>query len=537
MEKGNIFPIILLFFILTGLGYLASFQKLDPDFGWHFRTGSLILEKGVPEVDWYSYPMSNFPWINHEWLTDILIYKIYSLFGFHFTLLFFIILVSLAFIILIKPSAFWDFLIPVLIGYWACLGFLGIRSQLLTIFFIAILWKILREFLDSNSRSIYLCPILFVIWVNLHGGFFVGLFLLFLILILELFKKTSFFQKLLSWRFFSQQSFQPQPFKKISILFIILILSFLATFINPYEPRIYEEIFRTIGDQFLRFHIAEWLPLFSTDSLPIFTILYTSLFWGLFILFRRKIDFTYSIILPVFFVFALLSQRHFFIFVIISIPIFARLIFYFKESIDPTALRLLLPGFKKWLVLFVILGILLIGWYPILRGVFTKTLSLVYPEKAIPFLKTLPLSENLLNEYAWGGYLIWQLPERKLFIDGRMPSWRQNGEFVFGDYVKIMEADEGFQELLEKYKIKIILLNKEKKTEAEKRQKTETKSKNTFLQEKLKPGLSQFLKEHQRFAKLLGIDSFNKNIYQELINLGWKVVYEDDTALILRKPK
>src|SRR3989344_9531753 len=74
------------------------------------------------------------------------------------------------------------------------------------------------------------------------------------------------------------------------------------------------------------------------------------------------------------------------------------------------------------------------------------------------FLKTLPLSENIFNEYGWGGYLIWKIPERKYFIDGRMPSWRQNGQFVFGDYIKITKAEIGFDKILEKYDIKYAIL-------------------------------------------------------------------------------
>jgi len=525
MGKRNIFSIIFLFFILTCLGYLSSFQNLDPDFGWHFRTGALILERGVPKIDWYSYTMPNFPWIDHEWLTDIFLYKIYSFLGKQFTLLFFIILTSLAFVLLIKPKRFWDFFIPILIGYSACLGFLGIRPQLLTILFIAVCWEILRKFLDGSSRLIYFYPILFILWTNLHGGFFAGLFLLFLVLVLEIFKKTSLFQKILSWKFFNQQTFQPHSFKQISILFIILILSFLATFINPYGPRIYEEVFRTIGDGFLRFHIIEWFPLFFTDFFPLFTILYLSLFWVFFVLFYKRIDLTYLVVSSVFFIFALLSQRHFFIFVVISIPIFADFIFCLKDSINQFYLRRLFPGFKKWLVFIVFLAILVIGWYPFLSSAFTNKSFLDYPEEAISFLRTLPLSDNLFNEYGWGGYLIWKLPERKFFIDGRMPSWRQNGEFVFGDYIKIIEAKEGFQDLLEKYQIKIVMLDKKRKTEAEKTQEINLKRENF-----------QFLKKHPWFAKILGFDFSIKNIYQELINQGWKIIYEDEITVILEKP-
>ena len=49
------------------------------------------------------------------------------------------------------------------------------------------------------------------------------------------------------------------------------------------------------------------------------------------------------------------------------------------------------------------------------------------------------------SEYGWGGYLIWKMPEKKVFVDGRMPSWRWDpadktqSSWAFKDYRKIME--------------------------------------------------------------------------------------------------
>jgi hypothetical protein len=49
--------------------------------------------------------------------------------------------------------------------------------------------------------------------------------------------------------------------------------------------------------------------------------------------------------------------------------------------------------------------------------------------QALPVAATAWLKENrphavIFNHYNWGGYLIWARPEGKVFIDGRMPSWR-----------------------------------------------------------------------------------------------------------------
>ena len=93
-----------------------------------------------------------------------------------------------------------------------------------------------------------------------------------------------------------------------------------------------------------------------------------------------------------------------------------------------------------------------------------------------------------------------------------MPSWRQDGRFVFEDYVMIANAKENFSNLLDKHNISIVLLKtveKEKKLD--------------------KPAILEkwFLSILER--------SPSKNIHQELINAGWQAIYKDKTAIILQK--
>ena len=89
----------ILFLVLLGIGFLATFNSLDPDVGWHLRTGQLILERGVPHVDWYSFSMPTFPWVDHEWFMDVLIFFGYQLGGIHLLSLVFILVFTGAFFI------------------------------------------------------------------------------------------------------------------------------------------------------------------------------------------------------------------------------------------------------------------------------------------------------------------------------------------------------------------------------------------------------------------------------------------------------
>jgi len=519
------------FVCLVFIGFLTTFNSLDPDFGWHLRTGKSILEEGVPYKDWYSYTMPDFPWIDHEWLMDVLIYKIYSSFGFYFLLLVFIILYTLSFFFVGEYHRdFWGFVLPVALGYLATVGFLGIRPQLLTILFIAIVWKITNEFLNYSSgliypvrnivsNGVYILPVLFLVWVNLHGGFFGGFFILFIFLILEIFKKLKIHQKIKTFKFLDNFYLKEQPFSKILILGSVIFFSFLATMANPYGLRIYEEVFRTAGDNFLRFHIQEWLPLFFLDFKPLIYI-YIGFFTGFLIISYREIEFNSVVFALIFLILSLSGARYFLIFIIITIPIFQKMFYSLKGKINIKETYRLTTGLGKSMAALFFAVLLLMFSYSI-YGFSKDALNIqnYYPEKSLSFLKTLPLSENLFNYYGWGGYLIWKLPERKYFIDGRMPSWRQNGQFVFGDYIDIMKAKEGFEKILEKYNVNLVLIQKIK-------EETKSVQKNT--------NAKSFLKNRPWLSRALGV-SENKNLYNELINLNWKIIYRDEVAVILRK--
>ena len=62
----------------------------------------------------------------------------------------------------------------------------------------------------------------------------------------------------------------------------------------------------------------------------------------------------------------------------------------------------------------------------------------------------------MLNEYVYGGYLIWAAPEYPVFIDGRADVFEATGVFrEFGNWATLQEPPN---KLLDKYKINFCLL-------------------------------------------------------------------------------
>ncbi len=76
-----------------------------------------------------------------------------------------------------------------------------------------------------------------------------------------------------------------------------------------------------------------------------------------------------------------------------------------------------------------------------------------YPAGALDALRA--TNGVLLNEYDWGGYLIFNLPERPVFIDGRYVPYLGG---VLDDYRAVVGLRPGWRELLDKYKVSELLL-------------------------------------------------------------------------------
>jgi DNA-directed RNA polymerase subunit RPC12/RpoP len=72
-----------------------------------------------------------------------------------------------------------------------------------------------------------------------------------------------------------------------------------------------------------------------------------------------------------------------------------------------------------------------------------KTLreDVYYPKKAVVYLKNNLPQGNIFAPFGWGGYLVWHLPEKKVFISGQMPHWGN----LLDEYSKIVSLQSPFE--------------------------------------------------------------------------------------------
>jgi hypothetical protein len=77
------------------------------------------------------------------------------------------------------------------------------------------------------------------------------------------------------------------------------------------------------------------------------------------------------------------------------------------------------------------------------------------PLDAVAFIKDKQPPGRLFNSYNWGAYLLWELPEYPVFIDGRTDLYNDE---VIDEWLQVVRAEEGWQEVLDKWDVRLILL-------------------------------------------------------------------------------
>ncbi|MBU1148727.1 hypothetical protein KKI23_01415, partial [Patescibacteria group bacterium] len=450
--------IILIGLLVTLIFLICLKVPLDPDMGWHLRNGQLILaEKSLPQTDPYSHTMANFPVIFHEWVTDIAMWLIYSNWGLLPLSIIFALITTSAYLLVaksVKAKAEYQ-LVAALLGGIASIQIIGVRPQMITLLGLASVIYLYYRFKENpGSKLIWLLPVIMVAWVNLHGGFAIGLFILGLFSLIEVARHglvkifKNWRPKLMAW---------PTWWK----LNICIFLSGLATLLNPYGYRIFQEIFRTITDSYAKQTIVEWFPVQFSNVNATYFFVYLALFIILLIIAWREIDVGYFIVTLIFGYLAFSSWRNIPLFILVTIPFWV----LFVKKLTGQILSQFLSS--KWSLMVLIICVALLAQHlytdlvPSTQSVVKLSEKVGYPYDMVQWLKDNPQTGNPFNEYNWGGYLTWQLPQQKLFIDGRMTHWRQDGVEILKLHQEILHLADGWEKTFDQFSIDWTILRKD----------------------------------------------------------------------------
>ena len=459
LQMSKLIPWV--FFIALFLIFLLP--PTDPDLGWQLRCGELFWqEHSFCENNQFSVLLENYSWPNHAWGYQAAIYPIFKFAGFNGLTIFNALLVTAAFGFLY--SAIKNFRFEKMLGILATIYFgwgvfsFGIRSQLIGFFFFNLTLYLLTK-MKERPKLAFLLPLVMLVWANTHGSVILGLVLISLSI-----GTTAVGSIRNLW-----------PLKTLMLTFL---MSVLATLINPFGFRIYEEMWRHFsGPIDLSKSIAEWVPPHPQIQQ---IIIVTGVAVLVYLLYRAFVAagpwpaLNYSLFLiPIFAFWALKARRNVpFHFVIISYSLLNAL----KAKVSP--LRNQLAGLLS-------VGVLLYGLIIQLPKAFDyDPCQRDVPCQAVEFLKKQEPGP-IFNRYEWGGFLIGHLPEYKIFVDGRMPAWPASARpsrdgptttvSPYTTYLHTLQTRPGWEETLEQHNIDWILI-----------------SPNTFMDLKLREDPSEF---------------------------------------------
>ncbi len=437
------FPVMCMFLLAAVIFGFSVKQFAEPDIWWHLRNAAYLFQHhSFPSVDSYSFGAAGSPWLNHEWLSEIPFF-----WGFKAMGLPGVLAVYFAVLVLIYVGVYYrscragadckDAAIVTLLAIFLGVVSIGPRVLLFGWLCMVGLLLVLDRF-QRTGKGLWMLPPLFALWINLHGSWVFGMVVLALTIASGLVEGE--------WGLVVARRWTSQELRK---LLLALVASVAALFANPFGYRLvlypFDFLFRQPGNMK---QISEWQPVdFSTGNgklalLVILTLLAAALFSRR----RWRLD---EVLLTAFALWAALSHGRFLFFAgLIFVPILApRLQLFppYERELD-----------KPWLnagIMAAVVGSLMF-FFPSAAQLQQKVEE-AYPRAALEFMRQQHLNGRIFNQYVWGGYMEWNAPQLKPFVDGRADIFVYNG--TFDDYIKAVSIQTPF-ETLDKYRFEYALL-------------------------------------------------------------------------------
>jgi len=420
-----------IFFVLAAIAAVAPIRSYD--YFWHLTTGRWIVEHhSIPTFDPFALASAHVPWINGEWLYQIVLYALHGIGGDAGISILSALLASAIFAIAILITS-QDAGVAVLISAVAFAGAsdrLGVRPAAAA----ALLIVIAIGLLGSRLRSVPLTiayAVLTIVWINVHPSALLAPVLA-LIAILQSASpqraQTKTRQRAAGGPADEPSALQPTALRAV----ILAAVSTIALLVNPYGWNAVLAPLRLTSEIHSgAFVNAEWLP----STFAFFPLLYVTigavvlLFLGT----REKRANAWR-----FAIFALLA---------------ALAIRYVRnQGLYFAALPLLVPpigNFSRRVSNAIAVSALIpLAWtfqHDIHRpGIDDER----FPMRAVAALKSYNLGGNIYNVDQFGGLIEWTFyPERRALTDGRNELFR---DFIEADAVAHRDS-RAWHAMLAKY--------------------------------------------------------------------------------------
>jgi hypothetical protein len=416
--------------------YLPVLQG-DYDMWWHLRYGEQYLSQHSWQIDHgrFSWTPARSDWKYGTWLGSTALYLIYHGLSMNGLIALRWLILALIFALLIIYLRIAGDSLDLSHLMWFALMLLIVRVNCTYIkpdrfsdLFLTILLFLYFHAKLTNRNLFSLFPLLLLLWVNVHGGFIIGLAVMTVLLVGE---TVNF----IAWR--KTRPDIALPVKLFGAFVLSIALSCAAVLVNPEGYSYPLALVREYATSGSAVHIAlrslrEWsglweflLPARNHAYFPFFSAAWSILLMALAVIlsairaFRKEkfLDFAIIMLNCAIFVLSMKTNRAAFYF---PVTAFFSIIYMLRKSgsLDIKK-RIQAPSLAVVLMCSVTMFTLVATHYgPVdLQG---NPGHEFVPEKEAEFIREHRLPGPLFNDYLVGGYLIWALyPDYRVFIDPR----------------------------------------------------------------------------------------------------------------------
>jgi hypothetical protein len=459
LDTRRLAAIVLFLAIFT----MAVRPPAGTDTWWHLQAGRVTLEQShILQTDRFSHTRYGSPWVNHSWLSQVILYWLFDRFSYAGLGLLMGALVTAAFAFVYlqtEGSVFTRAFILVAAAATSAVIW-SARPQLFSFLLTAVVAYLLYLFKWRGVNRLWLLPPLFALWVNLHAGYALGF------MVLAAFVAGEVFNRLLEPLIPADDPII--DWQAILWVLAIAVLSALFLVINPNTTRMWTYYLETVRIDVLQDFIQEWRsPDFHLLRMQpfIWLVLGTMAAMGFS---SRRVDGTDLALMSGFAYAGLLAARNIAPFALVAAPVLSRHVTAIAsrswqtgtEGIPGNRLRKPVTSAQaaiNWTMLVLVVALAVVKtWQPLQTTFNEARLQETLPAGAVAWIEEHQPEGKMFNHYNWGGYLIWHLwPDYRVFVDGRTDLY---GNDFLRQYLRVQSVRPGFAQVLEAQDVDWVLV-------------------------------------------------------------------------------
>lgn len=459
-KKRNI--VIRIFFIILLISFIILLfpKNFQNDTLFDISLGKKYITSGLNTDDSFSIH-ENLKYTPQHFLVNIITYLIYNKLNFCGLYILGIILACIIALLLYILNKLYikNKLVSYLFVYFELLmffPFLSVRAQMYSYILFLFEFIFIELFLRSKNYK-YLIPlsILPLFIINIHSG---TIWFYFIIIFVYLFNFITINSKKIVYH----KEYAPN----LKYLFIPIIIGFILIFLNPFGIPQLTYTFKTLNNSFINTNISEFQPITLTAVNGIFFYLHLFILFIALLYTNKKIKLEHILFFLGTTFMTLLSLRHASLFIICTTPCIIYLYdssIYFKEKLYKGITekgKIVLKYTITFLYLFIIFFSTCTIKTKFPDSYLPKT---EYPINSVEYIKeNIGNNSRLYNQYEYGSLLMFN--NIKCFIDSRADLYTKEYTkdcTIADDYINIINCTGNYEELLSKYDIEYLLIDKE----------------------------------------------------------------------------